>query len=91
VSKIKAVRKELAASAFLIYCRLPFELLLERATQEPQMEGVLPDLHRIYSSYEAVMEDVVPMYWARKAYALYDQAPGSLENVLKLLRDYLAG
>ena len=91
VSKIKAVRKELAATAFLIYCRLPYNLLVERATAEPQMEGVIDDLQRIHKAYEDIMGDTIPQYWIRNAYAMYDQTPESLENVLKLLRDYLAG
>ena len=90
-AKLRKVRLDLGDNAFLIYCRLPYEVLVERATERPQKDGVLTNLHRIYKDYETIMGDNIPLYWIRNAYAMYDQTDASFDVLIKLLVEYLNG
>lgn len=87
--RIRHYRTLLGESAFLIYCRIPYDLLVERITLNSQMEGVIPNLSKIYHDYEAIIGDNSSRYWIRNAYAMYDQSDESYSEVVRLVGDYL--
>jgi thymidylate kinase len=65
-------RQLLARTSFLIYCHVPYELLVKYAAERPQMEGVNARLYQIYRAYERVMEEEYPEYFKHGHYATYN-------------------
>lgn len=89
--RVRYYRSLLGDTAFLIYCRLPYEELVKCATASEQKEGVLENLHLIYRDYDTIIGDSSARYWTRNAYAMYDQTPDALGKVMHLVGAYLRG
>ena len=87
--KVRTVRSLLGDTAFLIYCRLPYEELVKRAQINEQKQGVLENLSRIYHDYDTIIGDNSSRFWTRNAYSMYDQTTAALDDTVKLLEGYL--
>ena len=86
---INSVKAMLRSSAFLIYCTLTYEKLVEEVTKTQQMEGVIENMRRIYMEYREVMGDEAARYYIHHRYFAYDWTYGRNTALFKLLDDYM--
>lgn len=90
-STIGTVKTWLRDRAFLIYCTLSYEKLVEYVTHQEQMEGVVENLRRICNGYSEVMGEEAARYYIKGRYMAYDWTYGRNTALFKLLDAYIGG
>lgn len=87
--RVANVKAHLRDHAFLIYCWLDYSMLVEQASKEEQMEGVIENLRAIYKGYSDLMGEEAGRYYVHSRYIAYNWTYTFQKNLWLKLDKYM--
>lgn len=87
--QIRAVKEKLREEAFLIYCILDYDKLMEMVVLNDQAPGVIENMRKIFMTYRELMGEEAARYYIHDRYFAYNWTYGRNKGLFAMLDRYM--